>query len=443
MLAAGLVVWCASTLAAAPVAHEFTLANGLQVIVQEDHRADVAVVQLWYKVGAADEQDGATGVSHALEHMMFKRTKNLATGEFSRLVAAQGGRENAFTTADYTTYFQQWSAANVELSFKLEADRMQNLLLDPDEFKNERKVIHEERRLRTDDSAQAAALETVLANTWQTSPYRQPVIGWAADIDQMQLSELAAWYHRFYTPNNAILVVVGNVQLAAILKLAEQYFGPLEKRELPLRKARPEVAQRGAKRLQITSDKIQLPILLMNYKTPGLVQIKQTEPPIEEWEVYALDVLAATLDGGASARFARELVRGGLALGASASYQSTSRLWDLFTFGGTPRREHSLPELEQAIKAQINGIQSKPPTAAELERIKTGVIAEAIYQQDSMSGQAMLIGSLAVVGLDWRLKDQYADKIQAVTPAQVQAVARKYLVDEHSTIAYVMPEQPK
>ena len=443
MLAAGLVAWCASTLAAAPVAHEFTLANGLQVIVQEDHRADVAVVQLWYKVGAADEQDGATGVSHALEHMMFKRTKNLATGEFSRLVAAQGGRENAFTTADYTTYFQQWSAANVELSFKLEADRMQNLLLDPDEFNNERKVIHEERRLRTDDSAQAAALETVLANTWQTSPYRQPVIGWAADIDQMQLSELAAWYHRFYTPNNAILVVVGNVQLAAILKLAEQYFGPLEKRELPLRKARPEVAQHGAKRLQITSDKIQLPILLMNYKTPGLVQIKQAEPPIEEWEVYALDVLAATLDGGASARFARELVRGGLALGASASYQSTSRLWDLFTFGGTPRREHSLPELEQAIKAQINGIQSKPPTAAELERIKTGVIAEAIYQQDSMSGQAMLIGSLAVVGLDWRLKDQYADKIQAVTPAQVQAVARKYLVDEHSTIAYVMPEQPK
>ena len=443
MLAAGLVAWCASTLAAAPVAHEFTLANGLQVIVQEDHRADVAVVQLWYKVGAADEQDGATGVSHALEHMMFKRTKNLATGEFSRLVAAQGGRENAFTTADYTTYFQQWSAANVELSFKLEADRMQNLLLDPDEFNNERKVIHEERRLRTDDSAQAAALETVLANTWQTSPYRQPVIGWAADIDQMQLSELAAWYHRFYTPNNAILVVVGNVQLAAILKLAEQYFGPLEKRELPLRKARPEVAQRGAKRLQITSDKIQLPILLMNYKTPGLVQIKQAEPPIEEWEVYALDVLAATLDGGASARFARELVRGGLALGASASYQSTSRLWDLFTFGGTPRREHSLPELEQAIKAQINGIQSKPPTAAELERIKTGVIAEAIYQQDSMSGQAMLIGSLAVVGLDWRLKDQYAAKIQAVTPAQVQAVARKYLVDEHSTIAYVMPEQPK
>ena len=443
MLAAGLVAWCASALAAAPVAHEFVIANGLQVIVQEDHRADVAVVQIWYKVGAADEQDGATGVSHALEHMMFKRTKNLASGEFSRLVAAQGGRENAFTTADYTTYFQQWSAANVELSFKLEADRMQNLLLDPDEFKNERKVIHEERRLRTDDSAQAAALETVLANTWQTSPYRQPVIGWAADIDQMQLSELAAWYHRFYTPNNAILVVVGNVQLAAIQKLAEQYFGPLEKRELPPRKTRPEVAQRGTKRLQITSNKIQLPILLMNYKTPGLVQIKQAESPIEEWEVYALDVLAATLDGGASARFARELVRGGLALGASASYQSTSRLWDLFTFGGTPRHAHSLPELEQAIKAQINGIQSKPPTAAELERIKTGVIAEAIYQQDSMSGQAMIIGSLAVVGLDWRLKDQYAAKIQAVTPAQVQAVARKYLVDEHSTIAYVMPEQPK
>jgi len=221
------------------------------VIVQEDHRADVAVVQIWYKVGASFEQDGATGVSHALEHMMFKRTKNLASGEFSRLVAARGGRENAFTTADYTTYFQQWSADNIELSFKLEADRMQNLLLDPEEFKNELKVIHEERRLRTEDNAQSVAIETVLAHTWQTSPYRQPVIGWAADIDQMQLAELADWYHRYYTPNNAILVVVGNVQIAAIKKLAEQYFSAIPRRELPPQKVRPEVAQHGEMRLQI------------------------------------------------------------------------------------------------------------------------------------------------------------------------------------------------
>ena len=201
-------VWVSLTFSAAVFAtpqptQEFALANGLRVIVQEDHRAPVVAVQVWYRIGASYELDGATGVSHALEHMMFKRTKHLKSGEFSRLVADRGGHENAFTTTDYTTYFQTWSATNAELSMKLEAERMQNLVLDPGEFKNELKVIQEERRLRTDDSASALALEAVLAHTWQTSPYRQPVIGWPADIAQMQLPDLATWYHRYYAPNNA------------------------------------------------------------------------------------------------------------------------------------------------------------------------------------------------------------------------------------------------
>ena len=443
---ARLILLCLAGLAitamAEPATQEFTLENGLRVIVQEDHRAPVVVVQVWYKVGGSYELDGATGVSHALEHMMFKRTKHFATGEFSRRIAELGGRENAFTTADYTTYFQQWAASNVGLSFELEAERMQNLVLDPAEFANELKVIREERRLRTDDSPQALAFETILAHTWQTSPYRQPVIGWASDIEQMQLAELSVWYQRYYTPNNAILVVVGDVTPPAIHDLAQQYFGALARQTLPPLKIRPEVAQTGLKRLTIANSKQRIPMLIMNYKVPGLTQVSSTKPGVEAWEIYALDVLAATLDGGASARFARELVRGSaLALAAGASYSSTSRLADLFTFDGVPRDGVSLAQLEAAIKAQIAAIQKTPPTTAELARIKTGVVAENIYQRDSLFSQAMMLGSLAVVGLDWHLKDQYVAQIEAITPAQVQAVARKYFADEMATVAYLVPER--
>lgn len=425
---------------AAPIATDFTLDNGLKLIVQEDHRAPVVVVQVWYKVGGSYER-GITGVSHALEHMMFKRTKKLSTGEFSRIVASHGGRENAFTTADYTTYFQQWSADQVGLSFELEAERMQHLVLDPVEFTNELKVIREERRLRTDDSGQALAFETILAHTWQTSPYRQPVIGWAADIEQLTLDDLAAWYHRYYAPNNAILVVVGDVDPKAVRSLAQQHFGALPRQPIPPVVDRPEAAQHGEKRLTIASDKLRIPMLVLNYKVPGLAQVGRGVPPIEAWEISALDVLAAILDGGESARFARNLVRGReLALSASASYQGLSRLEDLFTFDGAPREAIPLADLEAAIKAEIAAIKSAPPTAGELQRIKTAVVADAIYAQDSMFGQAMTIGSLAVIGLDWRLKDRYVDDIKTVTPEQVQAVAKKYLVDEHATVAYLIPE---
>ncbi len=430
------------TAVAAPATQEFTLENGLRVLVQEDHRAPVVVVQVWYKVGGSYELDGATGVSHALEHMMFKRTKHFATGEISRRIAELGGRENAFTTADYTTYFQQWAASNVALSFELEAERMHNLVLDPAEFVNELKVIREERRLRTDDSPQALAFETILAHTWQTSPYRQPVIGWASDIEQMQLAELSVWYQRYYAPNNALLVVVGDVVPAAIQGLAQQHFGALPRQALPPPKDRPEVTQTGLKRLTIANSRQRIPMLIMNYKVPGLTQVGGAQPGVEAWEIYALEVLAATLDGGASARFARELVRGSeVALTAGATYSGTSRLADLFTFDGVPRDGVSLAQLEAAIKAQIAAVQKTPPTTAELARIKTGVVAENIYQQDSLFSQAMMLGSLAVVGLDWQLKDQYVAQIQAITPAQVQTVARKYFADEMATVAYLVPEQ--
>jgi zinc protease len=436
-----MIVLSAAVHAAPPAATEYTLSNGLRLIVQEDHRAPVAVVQVWYRVGGSHEHDGITGISHVLEHLMFKRTQHLATGEFSRRVAERGGTENAFTAPDYTAYFQQWAASNVAESFRLEAERMQHLLLDPEEVANELKVIREERRLRTDDDPGAAAFEQILAATWQTSPYRQPVIGWAADIEQMQLEEIRDWYARYYTPNNAAVVVVGDVKPEALRTLAEETFGKIPARALPVAKARPEVPQQGLKRLEIIDPRLRVPSLVMNYKVPGLTQVGPGEGAPADWEIHALEVLAALLDGGASARLPRALVRnGGPALSASASYAASSRLMDLFSFDGIPREGVSLAQLEKAFRDQIARVQDSPPDAQELARIKTGVIAESIYQRDSPFGQAMLIGSLVAVGLDWRLKDSYVDDIDAITPAQVQAVARKYFRDEVATIAWLMPE---
>lgn len=430
--------------AATAATHEYELENGLKLIVQEDHRAPVAVVQVWYRVGSANEYDGITGASHALEHMMFKSTKNLAVGEFSRIVSANGGRENAFTSYDYTAYFQQWSASNVGLSFELEAERMQNLVIDDSEFAKEINVVLEERRLRTDDNPQALATEAARAAAFQTSPYRYPVIGWEADIKNMTGEDMRQWYARWYGPNNATVVVVGDVKPETVLALAKEHFGSLPRRAIAPPKPRPEVPQQGPKRVEFTSDKAKIPYLVMGYKAPVLTQAA-AEGGTEEWEIYALDVLSETLDGDASARLSRNLVRGReIASHVGAGYSSASRLTTLFYFSGVPSKGTSLGELEQAIVAEIEALKSSPPSAEELERIKTQVVADSVFELDSMQHQAIIIGSLESVGLDWRLKDTYVDRIKAVTREQVQAVAKKYLVPESLTVAHLYPggDQP-
>ena len=434
-------LWASQLLAAAPPASEFSLPNGLRVIVQEDHRAPVAVVQVWYRVGGSHEQDGQTGISHVLEHLMFKRTRHLAPGEFSREVARRGGRENAFTSSDYTVYYQHWAAQHVPESFRLEAERMQYLELREKEVTNELKVIREERRLRTDDDPLAAALEVILANTWQTSPYRQPVIGWAADIEQMTVPEIAVWYDRYYAPGNAIVVVVGDVKVDALRALAAETFGKIPGRATPAPRRRPEVTQQGQKRLEIRDPRLRVPMLMINYKIPGLTSVGEGKGAPQAWEIHALEVLAALLDGGASARFPRELVRGekGIALSASASCSVVSRLPDLFSLQGVPKPGVTLAQLEAALLEQLQRIRTTPPTDTELARIKTAVIAEQVYQRDSPFGEAMSIGALAAVGLDWRLKDRYVDAVRAVTPEQIQQVARRYLREETSTVAWLSP----
>jgi len=412
---------------------EFRLDNGMQVIVKEDHRAPVAVSQVWYKVGSSYEPDGITGISHALEHMMFKGTEKVGAGEFSRIVSALGGSENAFTSRDYTAYFETLAVEHLERALELEADRMRNLLLDPDDFAKEIAVVKEERRLRTEDRPSGQVSEQFNAVAWRASPYRNPIIGWMNDLDHMTVDDLVAWYRRWYAPNNATLVVVGDVQPEAVRAMAERHFGPLPASEpLPIKPAF-EPRQSGETRVEVRVPARQ-PYLLMGYKAPT---VGKSEQP---WEPYALFVLANVLDGGDSARLARDLVRGrGIAASASAEYGIYSRLSEMFLLAGTPTDGHSVAELEQALRAEVARLREGLIDQAELRRVVTQAVASKVFQADSLFYQAMEIGSLETIGLDWHLIETEIDALKAVTPEQVRQVAQRYLVDDNLTVATLHP----
>jgi zinc protease len=413
--------------------HEFTLANGMKVLVKEDHRAPVVVTQVWYKVGSSYEHNGITGISHVLEHMMFKGTDKHGPGEFSRIIAENGGSENAFTGADYTAYFQQLEKSRLPISFELEADRMRNLTLPEEEFKKEVAVVMEERRLRTEDKPRSLTLEQFYANAFVTSPYHHPIIGWMNDLENLTVSNLRSWYQRWYAPNNATLVVVGDVNAQEVLSLARQYFEPLKVDQITPVKPRLETEQRGPRRIVVKAP-AKLPYLLMGYKVPVL------NTASEEWEPYALEVLAGILSGSGSARLPRDLVRKQqIAASADVSYDLYSRLGDIFVFDATPAEGHSIDEVEQAWRDQVKRLNTGLVEEDELARIKAQVVASKIYEQDSIFYQAMQMGILETVGLGWQKLDEYPARIRAVTAAQVQAVAKKYLVDDQLTVAVLEP----
>lgn len=425
-----------ATLWAAPEVHEYNLDNGLRVLVQQDQRAPVVVSQVWYKVGSSYEHDGITGISHVLEHMMFKGTEKLAPGEFSRRIAELGGRENAFTGRDYTAYFQTLERSLLETALELEAERMRNLVLDPEEFAKEVRVVMEERRLRTEDNPTSLTWERFNATAFLTSPVRNPIVGWMDDLENLTLADLEAWYRQWYAPNNAVLVVVGDVDPEAVHALARKHFGPLAPSEIVPPKPRPEIAQQGTRRLTVRLP-AEVPYLVMGYKVPALTS---ADSPEMVDEVYALEVLAGILDGGNSARLARELVRGeALAVNAGSGYGLHDRLPGLFLLDGTPANGHSVAEIERALREQVERLKNEPVTADELARIKAQVVAGKVYERDSVFYQAMQVGILETVGLGWEQLDEYVDRVNAVTPEQLQAVARKYLVDDTLTVAVLEP----
>jgi zinc protease len=412
---------------------EMTLDNGMKVIVKPDRRAPVVVSQVWYRVGSSYEPDGLTGISHALEHMMFKGTETLEPGEFSRIISALGGNENAFTGRDYTAYFETLAVEHLETALKLEADRMRNLVLDPEEFAKEIEVVKEERRLRTEDRPSGKVFEQFSAVSWRSSPYRNPVIGWMNDLEHMTVHDLAAWYQQYYAPNNAILVVVGDVEPQAVFELAERHFGPLQASEIRPLKPAAEPPQSGETRVTVRAPAKQ-PYVLMGYKTPVVGQAT------EEWEPYALYVLSSVLDGGNSARLARELVRGsGVAASAGTSYTTYSRLKNTFVLSATPTDEHSVEDVELALREQVKRVREELIDGDELQRVVTQAVAGKVFEADSLFYQAMEIGLLETVGLDWRLAAEEIARLKAVTPEQVRAVAERYLVDDNLTVAVLDP----
>ena len=437
----------APVVASAANIQEFNLKNGLKLVVQEDHRSPVVVSQVWYRAGALDEVNGKTGVAHVLEHMMFKGTKRVPAGQFSRLVAAAGGKENAFTGQDYTCYFQQLEKSHLPLSFKLEADRMANLIITDAEFAKEIKVVMEERRWRTEDKPQSKVNEQFQSTAFKAHPYARPVVGYMNDLENMTAADAREWYNTWYAPNNATIVVVGDVKAQDVLKLAKQHFGKLKAKKLPARKPQTEPAQIGERRIVVKAPG-KLPYLTMGYHVPTLIGAEsssvpgKSSTPEQGWEPYALDVLAGVLSGNDSARLNQKLVREtALAVDVGAGYDSTSRGREaLFELVGTPSEGKTVVELEAALIAEIDRIKTGGVTQQELDRVKAAVIASDVYQRDSMFYQAMQIGQLETMNYSWRLLKEYPDKLKAVTSEQIQAVAKKYLIKDNMTVATLDPQ---
>jgi zinc protease len=413
---------------------EKTLANGLRVIVKEDHRAPTVVHMVWYRVGAIDEKDGTSGLSHALEHMMFKGTKKVGPGELSKRVAAAGGRDNAFTNQDYTAYFQLVPKRALPEMMALEADRMSNLIVDPKEFGQEIKVVMEERRMRTEDNPEALLQERLNATMFQAHPYRRPVIGWMNDLENMTATDLKDWYKAWYAPNNAYLVVVGDVDKDEVFKLAEKTYGGIKPHALPLRKPLAEPEQIGIKRIVVKAP-AKLPFIAMAWKVPKLKDVDKDREP------FALEVLSTVLDGHDAARLTKDLVRGRkIAQSAGAGYDGTVRGEAVFTLEGQPAEGRTVNELETALRGELQRIQDEGIAAEELQRVKTQTIAAQVYKRDSMMAQAMEIGGNEAAGVNWRDIDKTLDKIRSVTAEEVQAVAKKYFNDDLLTIAVLDPQ---
>jgi zinc protease len=426
---------CFSSLAMSAEVQEFKLDNGLKIVVQEDHRAPVVVSQVWYRAGALDEVNGKTGVAHVLEHMMFKGTKTVPAGKFSRLIAAAGGKENAFTAQDQTTYYQQLEKSNLPLSIKLEADRMANLNLTDEEFAKEIKVVMEERRWRTEDKPQSKVNEQFNSTIYHVHPYGRPVVGWMNDLENMTAADAREWYNIWYAPNNATLVVVGDVNAQDVLKLAKQYFGPLKPHALPARKPQVEPEQKGERRVVVKAQ-AKLPYVLMGFHVPSLQDADKDVDP------YALEILAGVLNGNASARLNQNLVRQSqIAIDVDAGYDMVQRgRQSIFVLDGTPSEGRSVAELEAAILNEVEKIKTGGVTEEELQRVKAQVIAADVYQRDSMFYQAMQIGNLETAGFSWRILKDYPAKLQAVTAEQVQLVAKKYFNKDNLTVATLDPQ---
>ena len=416
---------------------QYTLPNGLTVIVKPDRRAPTAVHMLYVRVGAMDEVDGTTGVAHVLEHMLFKGTPTTKAGEFSRRVAALGGRENAFTTRDNTGYFQQIPAGKLEDVIKLEADRFAHNQWPDDEFKRELEVVKEERRMRTEDNPRSQLHEQLSAVAYQASPYRRPVVGWMSDLEAMTPQDAREFYRRWYVPANAAVIIAGDVDPAQVKRLVEKYYGSIPARAVPPRKPREEPAQVGIRRLEFKAPADQSYVTLA-FKVPQLRSFDKTP---ENDDALALTVLAAVLDGYEGARLDRALTQGADRI--ADSVDAGNGLWgrgpQVFTLSGVPAAGKTPEQVEAALREQVTRVAREGVTDSELQRVKTRWIAGEIYKLDSVMGQARELGSGWVMGMPIDADDRLMARLREVTAAQVKSVAERYFGDEQLSVGILRP----
>jgi len=412
--------------------YEETLPNGLKVLALKDPAATLAVFQIWYNAGSINEQIGKTGLSHLLEHMMFKGTAEYGPKEFSKIIKRAGGVDNAGTSKDFVYYFQKLAPDRLHLSIELEADRMGNLIMDPDETMSERDVVMEERRMRYEDDPQRLVYEEVLSTAFKNHPYRWPVIGWMSDLKAITRDDLWVYYKSKYVPNNAFIVVGGNIDIESVMEKIRKEFGPIPKGPEIKKLEIQEPEQRGERRILVKKE-AELPYVLSVYKTPNIL----------DEDSYALDVLSMVLSGGKSARIYKSLIdEQRIALSAGASYSSTYRYPFVFYFYGTALPGGKIEDVENALYAEIDKIKNEPPTDREVQKVKNQIEADFIMSQDSIYYQAMIIAEFEMIG-DWRLKDRYIEGIRSVTPGDVQRVAKKYLIADKRTVGTLIPLKNK
>lgn len=413
---------------------ETTLKNGLKVIIREDHRSPMVMTQIWYAVGSSDESGNLLGISHILEHMMFKGTQKVPNDEFTRLSRMYGGSINASTFTNYTNYYQLYPKTYFPLALELEADRMRNLLLRQQDFEPEVKVVMEERRLRTDDNPRSLAFERFKWIAYPTSHYRQPVIGHMKNLQNIQLKDVKKWYQDWYTPNNAVLIIVGDVDAENALRQVQKYFGDIPSRNTPPRNDVLEFDRVGYRHMELNLA-VKVPNLYMAWNVRSLATAKNPQ------DAYALTIIKNVLDSGISSRLQDRLVRDKKVLTAlSVSYDPYNRGDSLFSVSALPADGISLQEAEKAIQDEINILKTELIQPKEVERVTAKFVANLIYSQDDIVGQSKMIGNLEINGLSYRLIDQLPQHFETVTPQDIQRVANIYFVRDNLSTLYLSSE---
>jgi zinc protease len=413
-------------------AFETILSNGLKVILMENPKAPLITFHIWYRVGSRNEEWGRTGLSHVLEHMMFKGTKKHGPEDYSRIIQENGGETNAFTSRDYTGYFATLRSDRVQVVMDLEADRMQSLNLREEDFVTERMVVIEERRQRTEDDPQAFLMEQLEATAFQVQPYHWPIIGWMEDLMRITLEDLKRHYQTYYNPANSFLVVVGDFKRGEMLSRIEKTFGGIPPGIAPKQEKSKDPPQAGERRISVRKE-AQLPFLVMGYRAPNL----------RHPDSYVLEVINAILSGGKSSRLYLNLIlEKQLALEADSENSLLSKDPALFYLYATPLPGKQVGEVEKALEQEIERLQKEPVDKRELEKVKNQLESSFIYSQDSLIFQAMLLARYEI-SQSWKVIDQYLPLIRRVTPEDIQRVARQYLIPDNRTVGTLIPLPPK